>query len=85
MKIKKQWFLYAFIILLIPSKLYSIEFIWEDEKGIKHYKCDSFGTGGEARVKQIGKDSYLVFGGNYSGEVLMVKTPEEAAKKACGE
>ena len=81
---KMIWAFLLLGIISIPATALSVEFVWKDKKGIMYFKCDASGTSGHAKVKQIGLNTYRVFGGNFKGDVE-VMTPEEAAKKACGE
>lgn len=73
------------LITLGPNLVKAVDFIYKDERGFEFYRCDNFGGGGRAKVKQVGKDKYLVYGGIYKGYVVPAVSAIEASRKACGE
>lgn len=72
------------LFLWAPS-LQAVEYLYKDAKGQRFFRCSGLGGGGVARVKQVGKDKYLVFGGAYKGIVVPAYSFIEAGRKACGE
>jgi len=74
----------TFLFLLAPVA-HAVDYIYKDDRGFKYYQCNNFGGGGVARVKMVGKQKYLVYGGIFKGYVVPATGPVEAARKACGE
>jgi len=74
----------AFLFLLAPAA-HAVDYIYKDDRGFQHFQCNNFGGGGVARVKMVGKNKYLVYGGIFKGYVVPSFSPVEAARKACGE
>ena len=71
--------------ILMSNSAQAVDLIFRDDKGFFHFRCEALGGGGVARVKQVGKDKYLVFGGNYSGVVVPARSAAHAGRVACGE
>ena len=74
----------ASLIFLAPL-VWAVDYVYKDDRGFQYFRCNNFGGGGKARVKQVGKDKYLVYGGLYKGYVVPAFSFVEAARKACGE
>ena len=74
----------ASLILSAPIAQ-AVDYIYKDDRGFQFFECNSYGGGGRARVKQVGKDKFLVYGGIYKGYVVPAFSFIEAARKACGE
>jgi len=81
----KGWILGLLILLLTAAPLAAIEFQWKDDKGNRVFKCTAAGAGGVAKVKIVGKNKYLVFGGAMKGIVVPAYSYAQAARITCGE
>ena len=73
------------ILLLVAPPLAAVEFKWKDDKGNRVFRCTSGGAGGDAKVKIVGKNKYLVFGGAVKGIIVPAYSYQHAARITCGE
>ena len=81
---KSYLVLFLLLIFILPIQLLAIDYVYTESNGNKVYKCDAFGTGGQARIKEVGKGLYKVRGGGFYGKVH-ADSFKTAARIACGE
>ena len=75
----------AFIFMLvIPSAVFGLEYLWTDQQGVRHFDCGGFIVGGEAAIKELGKGIYRAKGILINRQIRAVSI-YHAAQIACGE
>ena len=80
----KQFTIFLFVFFTLITNVLAVDFLFIDDQGIRIYQCDTFGSGGRAGIKYLGKYNYRVNGGNYNG-VIQAISEIEAARFTCGE
>ncbi|MDH5559762.1 MAG: hypothetical protein OEY59_02805 [Deltaproteobacteria bacterium] len=79
--------IYGLIILLVlfgGRELFSVELIYKDKNGVKHYECEKPGVVGIARVVKVKKDQHRVLARYFSG-IINSSDPHYSAQIGCGE
>ena len=68
----------------IPINIFAIEYIWKDDQGNRYFDCGGFVVGGEAVVKEVGRELYRVRGVLIDRQIKATSI-FHAAQIACGE